>query len=502
MAITSSIKVLAACVAVLSVHAVGDRLASGDDGSIVAWGKNVDGQCDVPAPNTDFVAVAGGSAHSLGLKADGSILAWGRNVDGQCDVPAPNTDFVAVAGGKCHSLGLKADGSIVGWGRNYSGECNVPAPNTDFVAVVGGEYHSLGLKADGSIVAWGGNDDGQCDVPAPNMDFVALATGDRHSLGLKANGSIVAWGRNNWGQCDVPTPNAGFVAVGAGVDHSLGVKADGSIVAWGYNFTGACNVPEPNMDFVAAAGGIYHSLGLVVAREIVAVTYDGDAVLSTQGQPTVDANLVATLRDDENNVLYIDGEEVTFTLTADGVQDIVVTALSMDGVAHALWTLEPAVYSIEITLASSDLKGYGILVVYNPDGGHATGGGWIVPEDNGLNTHPNVRANFGFNAKYKEGEPTGHIQFRYSDGYINLNSTSIEQMVITGGRIVQFRGWARVNGEEGNWFFAKGIDDGDPGVDTDSFEIKTWAPGADPEGDPTERAAGLLQGGNIVVHTH
>jgi hypothetical protein len=33
----------------------------------VAWGYNRFGQCDVPAPNADFVAVAGGMYHSLGL---------------------------------------------------------------------------------------------------------------------------------------------------------------------------------------------------------------------------------------------------------------------------------------------------------------------------------------------------------------------------------------------------------------------------------------------------
>ncbi len=36
---------------------------------IVAWGWNEYGQCDVPAPNTDFVAVAGGGEHSLGLRS-------------------------------------------------------------------------------------------------------------------------------------------------------------------------------------------------------------------------------------------------------------------------------------------------------------------------------------------------------------------------------------------------------------------------------------------------
>jgi hypothetical protein len=46
----------------------------------------------------------------VGLKADGSIVAWGFNVLGQCDVPPPNADFVALAAGGYHSLGLQVGG--------------------------------------------------------------------------------------------------------------------------------------------------------------------------------------------------------------------------------------------------------------------------------------------------------------------------------------------------------------------------------------------------------
>jgi hypothetical protein len=60
------------------------------------------------APNSGFVAVAGGCRHSLGLKADGSIVGWGYNVDGRCDAPSPNSGFMAIAAGENHSLGLKA----------------------------------------------------------------------------------------------------------------------------------------------------------------------------------------------------------------------------------------------------------------------------------------------------------------------------------------------------------------------------------------------------------
>ncbi len=34
----------------------------------MAWGNNGGGQCDIPAPNADFVAIAGGSSHSLGIR--------------------------------------------------------------------------------------------------------------------------------------------------------------------------------------------------------------------------------------------------------------------------------------------------------------------------------------------------------------------------------------------------------------------------------------------------
>ena len=46
------------------------------------------------------------------MPAQASIVAWGGNTDGQCDVPAPNSGFVAVAGGGFHSLGLESGGSI------------------------------------------------------------------------------------------------------------------------------------------------------------------------------------------------------------------------------------------------------------------------------------------------------------------------------------------------------------------------------------------------------
>jgi len=244
-----------------------DLLSSG---SIVAWGDNFYGQCDVPSPNKGFIAISAGWMHSLGLKANGSIVAWGDNENGQCTVPSPNSDFIAVAAGSAHSLGLKADGSIVAWGDNFYGQCDVLSPNKGFIAISAGWMHSLGLKANGSIVAWGDNFYGQCDAPSPNSGFTAIAAGYKHNLGLKMDGSIVGWGYNFHHQCEAPSPNSGFIAISTASTYSLGLKANGSIVAWGTdskgqqlnNSKGQPTVPSPNSGFTALSAGRWYCLSL------------------------------------------------------------------------------------------------------------------------------------------------------------------------------------------------------------------------------------------------
>ncbi len=117
--------------------------------SIVAWGYNNRGECDVPPPNADFIAIAAGGGRGLGLQVDGSIVAWG----GSSYVPSPNAGFVGIATAWDHSLAQKTDGSIVAWGDNYYGQCNIPPPNKGFLGISAGGMFSLGLRADGSIAA-------------------------------------------------------------------------------------------------------------------------------------------------------------------------------------------------------------------------------------------------------------------------------------------------------------------------------------------------------------
>jgi alpha-tubulin suppressor-like RCC1 family protein len=132
-------------VAAGGLHSLGLR----SDGTIVAWGCSSPfdhGQCNVPTPNSGFVAVAAGDLHSLAIKSDGSIVAWGDNDYGQTNlksdgsivawgynyyrqttVPAPNSDFVALAGGGYHSLGIR------GSKADYDDDGNIDA--TDYAVL-------------------------------------------------------------------------------------------------------------------------------------------------------------------------------------------------------------------------------------------------------------------------------------------------------------------------------------------------------------------------------
>ncbi|MBM4393755.1 MAG: hypothetical protein FJ090_21725, partial [Deltaproteobacteria bacterium] len=106
-------------------------VARRSDGSVVAWGSNVYGQCNVPAlpGGLAYVEVAAGWRHTVARRSDGSVVAWGDNVYGQCNVPVlpVGLAYVEVAAGERHTVARRSDGSVVAWGNNYYGQCNVPA---------------------------------------------------------------------------------------------------------------------------------------------------------------------------------------------------------------------------------------------------------------------------------------------------------------------------------------------------------------------------------------
>ena len=243
-----------------SARTIGFRV----DGTVLACGKNDDGQCNVSGWK-DIVAIAAGNAHTVGLKSDGTVVACGQNASGQCDVSGWK-DIVAVAAGGAYTVGLRSDGTVVACGYNEYGQCDV-FEWTDIVAVAARSLHTVGLRSDGTVVACGYTKDGQCDVSSWT-DIVAVAAGRIHTVGLRSDGTVVACGYNEYGQCDV-SEWTDVVAVAAGRIHTVGLKSDGTVVACGQNASGQCDVSSWT-DIVAVAANRFHTVGLKSDGMVVA----------------------------------------------------------------------------------------------------------------------------------------------------------------------------------------------------------------------------------------
>lgn len=260
-------------------------LALKDDGTVLAWGDNQDGELgdgtntssstpvQVQDPNdpsgylSGVEAIAAGSRHSLALKSDGSVWAWGSNRvnelgDGTNDnstqpVRVGNLSEVeAIAAGSSHNLALKNDGTVWAWGNNTSGresplfgsisgqlgDDEIPRSSTPvqvgglpdgIEAVAAGLAYSLALKDDGTVWAWGFNDVGQLgngtntDTSTPvrvsELDGVrAIAAGGAHGLALKDDGTVWAWGMNQYGQVGNGTYTLGTSTLGTSTPAQVG----------------------------------------------------------------------------------------------------------------------------------------------------------------------------------------------------------------------------------------------------------------------------------------
>jgi alpha-tubulin suppressor-like RCC1 family protein len=252
--------------------------------------------------NADWQAIEAGALHSVALRADGTLWAWGYNEYGQLGIGTfstndprgintpqrvgTDTNWVAVAAGYHHTVGLRADGTLWAWGMNEFGalgngmadiiypyaSTNTPqrvGTNSDWQAIAAGGSHTVGLRADGTLWGWGWNRFGQLgngafETNAPqgattpqqigtNADWLAIAAGDSHTVALRASRTLWAWGNNNAGQLgngtftNSNTPqqigsDTNWQAIAAGVFHTLALHTNGTLWAWGLNQGGELGI--------------------------------------------------------------------------------------------------------------------------------------------------------------------------------------------------------------------------------------------------------------------
>jgi hypothetical protein len=154
-----------------------------------------------------------------------------------------------------------------------------------------------------------------------------------------------------------------------------------------------------------------------------------------------------------------------------------------------------------------------MVVVYDPNGGFVTGGGWINSPAGAYlaNSSLTGKANFGFVSKYQKGAtiPTGETEFQFQVGNLNFHSTVYEWLVVSGAK-AQYKGSGTINGT-GSYGFLLTATDGDinGGGGVDKFRIKIVEKASGqvvydnvPNGsDDIDTANPMaIGGGSIVIH--
>jgi alpha-tubulin suppressor-like RCC1 family protein len=312
-----------------------------------------------------LVAAAGGSYHSLALRSDGTVAAWGQNVNGQLGDSTTNQSLVplavntapgvsalygktvvAIAAGGWHSLALCSDGTVAAWGYNDDGELGNSATNQSLVplavntasgvsalygkTVVGiaaGRVHSLALCSDGTVAAWGYNGFGQCGdnttstrlAPVAvnkqigvsvlsNKTVVAIAAGWDQSLALCSDGTAVTWGGNSYGELgdntgkDQHVPVAvntaagvsalngkTVVAIAAGLESNLALCSDGTVAAWGGNGHGQLGDNTTTQRNAPVAVNTATGVSVLSNKTVVAIATGNFCSLATCSDGTVAA---------------------------------------------------------------------------------------------------------------------------------------------------------------------------------------------------------------------
>eukprot|EP00798_Chlamydomonas_sp_ICE-L_P016181 gene16181-22342_t len=200
-------------------------------------------------------AIAAGNSHTCAILDNGAMVCWGSNNDGQLGKQANSYgDIVpvnlgtgrtatAIAAGESHICALLNDGDLKCWGKNRDGQLglgnNVSVGGYDATIAMGGELPTVDLGTDRKVIA--------------------ITAGAAHTCALLDNGDVKCWGSNGAGQLGLgdmvtrgddvnemgdklPVVDLGTgrtaTSITAGSYHNCALLDDGSMKCWGSNERG------------------------------------------------------------------------------------------------------------------------------------------------------------------------------------------------------------------------------------------------------------------------
>ena len=119
------------------------------------------------------------------------------------------------------------------------------------------------------------------------------------------------------------------------------------------------------------------------------------------------------------------------------------------------------------------------LVIYDPSGGYAAGGGWYASPVGSLLANPTLtgKVSFGFALNYFKNAtyPKGETQFQFNDGGLEFNAVNFNYLAISGPK-AQFKGSGKVTGDAASYNFLLTLIDGQAlgGGGVDKIRMKIY----------------------------
>jgi YVTN family beta-propeller protein len=297
-------------------------------------------------------------------------------------------DIIPIVGGDLGDNGWYISDVTVDW--------MVDDPESGIASSAGCEPTVLTTDTEGDILTcWAENGAGLSNSASVTvkLDKTAPSASASASPGPNANG---------WNNSDVTVSFDG-------VDDLSGIAdCDPDVVLSneeaGQSASGTCTDLAGNVSVLATADGINIDKTAptlsITTPELYAVELVGTALdfSASDGLSGLEADALATLT----------GEAGTWEMASGGQPGVGIYEVVVEATGRAGNT------------ATSEPR---LLVIYDPEGGFVTGGGWIYSDPGAYVPDPALegKANFGFVSKYKKGAtvPTGQTEFQFHVADLN-----------------------------------------------------------------------------------